>query len=82
MEETECIICGKKDIGYGNNPSPLINEGRCCDECNLEFVILYRFIQSKPLTIEDVIDRTHLLGRIEGKLIKIQQKKEQTKINK
>lgn len=81
MEETECIICGKKDIGYGNNPSPLLDKGRCCDKCNLEIVILYRFIQSKQLTIEDIIDRTHLLGHIEGKLIKKTTKKT-NKINK
>ena len=34
MEEYICCICGKKFKGYGNNPWPIKEEGRCCDECN------------------------------------------------
>jgi hypothetical protein len=35
MEEKQtCCICGCKFTGYGNNPFPLSNTGRCCDECN------------------------------------------------
>ena len=33
-----CSICGKEYDGYGNNAEP-INDGRCCDECNLSKVI-------------------------------------------
>lgn len=33
-EEYICCICGKKFKGYGNNPWPLKEKGRCCDECN------------------------------------------------
>lgn len=33
-----CSICGKEYEGYGNNAEP-INDGRCCDECNLSKVI-------------------------------------------
>jgi DNA-directed RNA polymerase subunit RPC12/RpoP len=35
----KCIICGKEFEGYGNNPWPVKAKGRCCDECNLNFVI-------------------------------------------
>lgn len=34
-----CIICGEEFEGYGNNPAPVSEEGRCCDACNLKFVI-------------------------------------------
>lgn len=36
-----CIICGKPIIGYGNDPWPLTEDGRCCDICN-EYVLLVR----------------------------------------
>ncbi len=34
----ECSICKFPYTGYGNNAAP-INDGRCCDACNLEKVI-------------------------------------------
>lgn len=33
-----CSLCHKPYQGYGNNALPL-NEGRCCDDCNRNFVI-------------------------------------------
>ena len=30
----KCVLCGKDIIGFGNNPYPLAESGRCCDECN------------------------------------------------
>jgi len=39
---TQCVICNQEIVGYGNNPAPLKNEGRCCDACN-HLVILKRF---------------------------------------
>lgn len=35
---TYCI-CGKKFKGHGNSPSPVKDEGRCCDDCNFNAVI-------------------------------------------
>lgn len=29
-----CCICGRAFKGYGNNPWPLRNYGKCCDKCN------------------------------------------------
>lgn len=36
MESGEiCVLCGGVIEGYGNNPYPLAEEGRCCDLCNM-----------------------------------------------
>tara|TARA_R100001510_G_scaffold12367_1_gene9628 strand:- start:16426 stop:16581 length:156 start_codon:yes stop_codon:yes gene_type:complete len=29
-----CVLCGSLFVGYGNNPAPLADKGRCCDACN------------------------------------------------
>lgn len=34
-----CVICGEEIDGYGNNPTPVAENGRCCDSCNIKFVI-------------------------------------------
>lgn len=34
-----CCICGEEFIGYGNNPQPVMEKGRCCDRCNSTVVI-------------------------------------------
>ena len=39
----KCVICEKTIIGYGNNPEPIKNEGKCCDYCNSHRVIPARF---------------------------------------
>lgn len=43
-KENYCCICGEPIEGYGNNPEPYMSadEGRCCDSCNLHFVIPMR----------------------------------------
>lgn len=43
-KEHVCCICGKTFVGYGNNPYPIKNEGRCCDSCN-QLVIQERIAQ-------------------------------------
>ena len=40
-----CCICGEESYGYGNNPAPVKDEGRCCDACNLKFVIPARLAE-------------------------------------
>ena len=37
-EKKICSICGKEYVGWGNNAQP-VNDGRCCDRCNLDYVI-------------------------------------------
>ena len=40
-KEFLCCICGEPIEGYGNNPEPYLSadNGRCCDACNIRFVI-------------------------------------------
>jgi len=38
IKKNICSICGKEYSGYGNNAQP-INDGRCCDVCNILTVI-------------------------------------------
>ena len=33
-----CAICFMPFDGFGNNASP-VNEGKCCDRCNLSIVV-------------------------------------------
>lgn len=43
--EYTCCICGDDFEGYGNNPAPYKESGKCCDACNRKFVIPARFMQ-------------------------------------
>ena len=36
-----CVICEEPIEGYGNNARPYA-EGRCCDVCNVSWVIPHR----------------------------------------
>tara|TARA_R100001440_G_scaffold47187_1_gene66950 strand:+ start:277 stop:522 length:246 start_codon:yes stop_codon:yes gene_type:complete len=33
-EEHNCVLCNIKFFGFGHNPEPLADKGRCCDACN------------------------------------------------
>lgn len=37
----KCCLCGNISYGYGNDPYPIKNVGRCCDQCN-KIVVLRR----------------------------------------
>lgn len=41
----KCCICGKEIKGEGNDPSPVKDEGVCCDECNDSVVLEARLAQ-------------------------------------
>ena len=43
-----CCLCGNEFSGYGHNPEPLTDEGRCCNECN-ENVIKFRALSDIEL---------------------------------
>ena len=43
--EYTCCICGDEFEGYGNNPAPYKESGKCCDACNRKFVIPARLSQ-------------------------------------
>lgn len=50
MKEHKCALCGKKFVGFGNNPEPLAKyEERCCDDCNTKYVIPARMYGFKDL---------------------------------
>ena len=34
-----CIFCKTLKEGHGNNPFPIRENGKCCDECNQKYVI-------------------------------------------
>lgn len=34
-----CCMCGKELKNFGNNPYPISDEGRCCDECNNKVIM-------------------------------------------
>jgi hypothetical protein len=49
-KEEFCCICGEPIEGYGNNPEPYTSGSdgsRCCDGCNLKFVIPARIEATK-----------------------------------
>ena len=55
-DETEkqvCCICGEEYKGYGNNAEPY-KKGRCCDQCNMKFVIPYRLSQLRSTKNESL----------------------------
>jgi hypothetical protein len=39
MKPYVCCICKEDKVGYGNNPNPVEEKGKCCDKCNIEIVI-------------------------------------------
>ena len=40
----KCCLCNRQKYGFGNNPAPVKEEGRCCDECNSKKVIPARMM--------------------------------------
>lgn len=42
-EEKICCICGMKFTGYGYNPYPVKEDGKCCRQCNYQVVVPERY---------------------------------------
>lgn len=52
MKKT-CCLCKKEMYEFGNNPSPLMKTGSCCNECNCTKVIPMRIkLANKLITKE------------------------------
>ena len=34
-----CCICLKRERGWGNNPYPVMENGKCCDKCNTHVIL-------------------------------------------
>ena len=45
-----CDICKSKYIGFGNNAWPLVDDGRCCDDCNSR-VLMARIANMRRLSL-------------------------------
>ena len=51
----QCVICENTFEGFGNNPYPLSEDGRCCNACNIDVIVArFRNIVSKE---EDNIEK-------------------------
>ena len=49
-----CCICGEESEGYGNNPAPVKEDGKCCDACNRKFVIPARLELSAKEAVDSI----------------------------
>jgi hypothetical protein len=67
LDAKVCAICCKPYAGYGNNPVPLAQQGRCCDQCNtyvvrkrIDDLIGYDAYHAQPMpqvrSVTDVVD--------------------------
>ena len=55
----KCCICQSTYEGYGNNPAPLKEEGRCCDFCNWTLVVPYRLVM-----LEDRLEKSGIATKV------------------
>ena len=54
----KCVLCGKElENEYGNNPWPLADHGRCCDDCNdrVSAVRISRITGENPDDVVEVL---------------------------
>ena len=42
LPEHTCCLCRQRFRGYGNNPWPVLQDGKACEECNIKIVITAR----------------------------------------
>ena len=52
MDRGRCCICNQIYHGWGNNAQPVRN-GRCCDTCNLIYVIPARIGNTEVKEVKD-----------------------------
>ena len=52
-----CPICGKPFIGYGNNPYPVANDGRCCDDCNPWVIMMRNWLERNHDRLNGMVDK-------------------------
>lgn len=56
----QCCLCGDPYAGHGNNPEPLSESGRCCDDCNSLRVVparmnnIFRWLQDEKQSDKQV----------------------------
>lgn len=64
MEKYTCCLCGKEFEGFGNNPYPLKEDGRCCDICNDEVICARLNALSPKQLVEDEDFTENLLKQL------------------
>ena len=42
LPENSCCLCRQRFRGYGNNPWPVLQDGKACEECNVKIVLTAR----------------------------------------
>ena len=61
--ESLCDICHEPFVGMGHNARPL-NDGRCCSECNIRYVLAFRLMD---MTLRDYEEKINdLLGEADA----------------
>lgn len=66
MEKYTCCLCGKEFEGFGNNPYPLSEEGRCCNICNNEVICARLRAISPQQLVEDEDFTENLRQRLDN----------------
>lgn len=56
MKLTKCCICGKEFTGHGNNPAPVENFGKCCNDCHFNLVVPRRMLDAKKAAARAAAD--------------------------
>tara|TARA_R100000234_G_scaffold17901_1_gene9920 strand:- start:2342 stop:2779 length:438 start_codon:yes stop_codon:yes gene_type:complete len=56
-------MCNDEHYNWGNNPSPLFDSGKCCDKCDILFVIPSRLMGHK-----DICEQLHFMDEIKDDL--------------
>ena len=66
MKKYRCVLCGKEVEGYGNNPAPLAQKGKCCKDCFMSKVLPKRMEDVFTLTVamEKEYDRRSKIERM------------------
>jgi hypothetical protein len=65
-KQIKCCLCGKlipievSGWSLGNNAEPLVNNGRCCNECNQTRVIPARLDQVGSHTLANAFRQGHI----------------------
>ena len=63
MKTKECVLCKESIVGFGNNPQPVADKGKCCDRCNGIYVIPLRVYSFMAWKKEEEKKKNNNLGQ-------------------
>ena len=52
-----CPICEKTFVGNGNNPYPVADYGRCCDDCNVWVTVMRDWLDSNHDWLKGMVNK-------------------------